>query len=370
MSQKRLYVTAARDNDGKTIVTLGLCAALRQTTPTFGFVKPFGLTEFTHAGMRLDADAVLMHSALSPNVGLQDMSPVTIDRASAREFMALPKDAREKRKQELLAAVDGAFSRAREGKELVVIEGTGSPFVGHVYGLSNVDLAARLHSPVLIVASGGVGQPLDEIAMDVELYRRRNVPVIGVVINKVYPHEVELWQTFGKEELKGLGLELFGMIPTDEVLRAPTVLHVARRIGAEVLAGDDLQAPVEKVVLASQHGAEALLERLVPRALVVASSDRSDMLLAAANHHENVERLAGVILCGKAPHKGVLALARKAGLPILVVEAETYAIASTIERMPVKIEPGDKGKIERACSLVRDKVDLPGILYALERAKP
>jgi hypothetical protein len=52
----------------------------------------------------------------------------------------------------------------------------------------------------------------------------------------------------------------------------------------------------------------------------------------------------------------------EAGLPVLLAEADTYSVASKVSDLTIKIRPSDQQKIETVVKLVRNYVDIEGIL--------
>jgi len=67
----------------------------------------------------------------------------------------------------------------------VVIEGTGHAGVGSIFDLSNARVANLLDAKVILVTSGGIGKPMDEIELNMALFEKECAEVIGVIINKV-----------------------------------------------------------------------------------------------------------------------------------------------------------------------------------------
>ena len=53
--------------------------------------------------------------------------------------------------------------------------------------LSNAQVAKMLNAKVIIVASGGIGRPIDEISLNKALFEKVGVDILGVIINKVDP---------------------------------------------------------------------------------------------------------------------------------------------------------------------------------------
>ena len=90
------------------------------------------------------------------------------------EFLDSPEQSHEA----LVDKICRAFDRAAFENDYIIVEGTGHAGVGSVFNLSNADVAKRLDAKVIIVARGGIGRPVDEIAINQAL-EKAGVEVIG-----------------------------------------------------------------------------------------------------------------------------------------------------------------------------------------------
>ncbi len=80
-----------------------------------------------------------------------------------------------------------AFDRVALGKGFCPLcEGSGHAWGWvSVFDLSNARVAKILGAKVIIVSQGGIGKPIDEIALNQALFEKEGVEVIGVILNKV-----------------------------------------------------------------------------------------------------------------------------------------------------------------------------------------
>ena len=178
---KRIFIAATRMDDGKTTTSLALFAALRSYTPNVGFIKPVGQRFVEVEGHQIDEDSVLLDKIFDVKVPIKAMSPIAIHPTFTRDFLDDPT----KNHKVVVDQMCRAFDRAAFEKEYVIIEGTGHAGVGSVFNLSNADVARHLKAKVIIVARGGIGRPIDEIALNQALFAQAGVEVIGAIINKV-----------------------------------------------------------------------------------------------------------------------------------------------------------------------------------------
>jgi dethiobiotin synthetase len=109
------------------------------------------------------------------------MSPIAIEKGFTENYI------KSGNREKLVTDIVNSFERIAKHKELVVIEGTGHAGVGSVFDLSNAKVARLLNAKVILVTAGGIGRPIDEIVLNMALFEKEGVDVIGVIVNKVLP---------------------------------------------------------------------------------------------------------------------------------------------------------------------------------------
>ncbi len=355
--EKRLFVAATSQNDGKTTCTLGFLDAYRRRAKSVGFIKPVGQRYVLVDGQTIDEDTVLIQQACDLRCSLKDMSPVAIERNFTRQFLDDPEGVTPR----LTRAIEASFAMAAQNNDLVVIEGTGHAGVGSVFDLSNARVAHMLQAKVVIVTLGGIGRPVDEIALNHNLFEREGVEVIGVVANKIQPEKLEQTRDYLTKAFSRRGLSLLGAIPYDPQLTWPTVGQVVKATHATVLNGRErLSNKIADIVVGAMTAHNAI-KFIKDKALLIVPGDRDDVVLAAATTdllRQDID-LSGIILTGGlqlAPQTRELIM--RTHIPVLVVDMPTYEATSIIHDLTVKILESDAEKIELATSLVRQYVDL------------
>src|SRR5271167_2766718 len=197
----RVFIAATRQNDGKTTTSLGLIAALQKHFPRVGYIKPVGQRFVEIEEQKIDEDSVLMDSVYQLNCPLVDMSPIAVEPAFTRKYLQSANN------EVLVKKIKNSFDRVAWEKDFVLCEGSGHAGVGSVFDLSNAQVAKILGCKVIIVTSGGIGKPIDEVCLNRALFEKEGVEVIGVILNKVLGSKIEFITEFARKGLKRKGLE-------------------------------------------------------------------------------------------------------------------------------------------------------------------
>ncbi|MBV8881033.1 MAG: AAA family ATPase [Planctomycetaceae bacterium] len=360
---KNLFITSTRHNEGKTLVTLGLTAALGKRVRSVGYMKPLGKGSVEFAGEKIDHDAVLVKEACGIPAFVRDMGPVCYDGFPTQWISPEGREA-------VVKKIQSSFARCSSNRELMVIEGTGNAAAGAAFGLSNAFMAKLLDAKVVLVASGGVGQPTDEIFLNKNFFDKAGVEVVGAVVNKAYPTEFARIDQWMRRALEAMGVRLLGVIPYEEDLARATMSNLFERFRGRILNGEaGLGEPLGKVVLGAMS-APAALEHLTGQVTLICPADREDILVSALSAMYLSGRkdftLASAVVTGKGKlSETVTKMIRRTAIPVLQVEQDAYSVVAEVHAGNFKILPGDTAKIDRAMKIVQDRVDLGALLDGL-----
>ena len=356
----RVYVAATRQDDGKTTCCLGLYAALERKYPRIGYIKPVGQRFVEVAGKKVDEDSVLVSDTYDVNLPIEAMSPIAVDRMFTRNYL------KEGNLAEMKETIVSAFNRVAWEHGFVIIEGTGHAGVGSVIDLSNAQVAKLLGSKVVIVTTGGVGRPVDEVSLNLALFEKEGVEVIGVVLNKVLPSKIEALRPWAERAFARMQLPILGVIPYLGELRRPILSQVAKELGGEFLSGESFKRRRVRSIAIGAMTAARIKEQLGAGSLLITPGDREDLLLAVLESQPKRttdSKLAGILLTdGLKPQPGLLRMMNDKGVPSVAVAADSYSVTAKIERMTVKTDPGDHEKIKVIQKTVADHLDLGAIL--------
>jgi len=358
---KKIFVAATQQNDGKTTVSLGLIAALKKEFPRIGFIKPIGQRYLMEQGYQVDEDSVLIEHIFGIKCNIKDMSPVAIERGFTERFIEKGPSA------DYAKIIKDSYDRIAKDNDLVIIEGTGHAGVGSVFGLSNATVAKLLGANVLMISSGGVGKPIDEVMLNKALLDREGVKLAGVIVNKVLMEKYDRISKLVKKGMEQKGLNVCGVLPHHMILDIPTMREIMEELKIKMLyEGHNLDAQAERILIGAMHVRDAL-PYIQDNSLMIIPGDRDDMVAATCDVHWGKLKkncsISGVILSGGLmPKKRALTLLEEARIPTLVTDEETYTIASRVNNMLVKLKPQDSHKIKIIVDMVDKGVDIDNVL--------
>jgi BioD-like N-terminal domain of phosphotransacetylase len=358
----RVFIAATRQNDGKTTTSLGLIAALQKHYPRIGYIKPVGQRFVEIEEQKIDEDTVLMDAVYRLNCPLVDMSPIAVEPDFTRKYLQSSNN------ETLVKKIQVAFDRVAWEKEFVLCEGSGHAGVGSVFDLSNAQVARILGAKVIIVTQGGIGKPIDEVALNQALFEKEGVEIIGVILNKVVGQKVDYITDFARRGLKRKGLELLGVIPHQRILSSPTMDLIREDLNAELLSTPERTNSLVEDVVVGAMGAHNAMNFFKRGVLLITPGDREDIVLAACTALDapNEGKMAGIILTGNLrPGPGMMKVIRTMPIPVLFTDQDSYQVASTVHNLTVKTRPTDSQKISLIRDLIGKSVDVEKILRAL-----
>jgi len=362
---RRIFIAATRMNEGKTTTSLGLFQALSKIYKSIGYIKPIGQRFIKVYGHKVDEDSFLLDSVYNIKTPIEAMSPVAVGHDFTRAYLDDP----ERIHPELKDKIIRAFDRCAYEKNVVIIEGTGHAGVGAVLDLSNASVAKFLNAKVVIVSSGGIGRPVDEIAMNKALFDKTGVEVIGAILNKVLPDKMDMVREYAGRGLERHGVKLLGVLPLQETLNAPNLQQIIEEVGGRWINAEKTGANerIYKVVIGAM-GSRSIIDYMKSGTLIITPGDREDIIFSALSLSglSGQNAISGIILTlNFLPHPKILELIHKTNIPVAITSAESYAVASKINSMTVKTQPQDTDKIPIIRDIFEQNVDINSIVSSL-----
>lgn len=355
-----VYIAATRQNDGKTIVSLGLLSVLRKMGKKVGYMKPVGQQYRIVDGRKIDKDAILMKKIFNFKSKLSSMSPIAIPSGFTENYILHGK------RLSLVNKIQRAYKHVRDDSNFVLIEGTGHAGVGSVFDMSNSDVASILKTKVIIVSCGGIGRPIDEIMLNHAKFDAQGVEVLGVIVNKVRKSKYKKINRLIRKGLARKNVEVLGVIPFEEVLSNPTVSELLEDFKGQFICGrGGLNRVVEKFVIGDVV-AHQVLDYLSGGTLLIVPGNREDIIFSALSGWAlgitEKYQISGIIATyGKKPAKKIIDVIDRSNIPLILVQEDSFSTASTISNMIFKLRFEDKPKIKKTETLIAKYVDVERI---------
>lgn len=368
------FVAATGQNVGKTTLCLGLFAGLQKRCPSVGFLKPIGQEYLeTETGIHVDKDVLLFKSHFKLSDAYEEMSPVLFPRGFTRDYLDGRIDS-----QQLAAKISHSYASIAKRHTLTIVEGTGHTGVGSIVNLNNAQVASLLKTPVVLIASGGLGSAFDELSLNYVQCEKYGAPVIGVILNRVLEEKREMIFKYMTKALQRWNLPLLGSIPYDSFLSTPTMNDFEHLFQTKLLSGSQYRLRHFQHIRLVASSVETYKTLIAPNQLIITPACREDIILATLtrfwdtkiSHPEEVLG-TGMILTGKQPPKETIVdQIRQAEIPMLYAPVSSFVAMKMINTYTTKIRKEDTAKIEEAIQVVENHVDFDLLLQLLKKRPP
>jgi hypothetical protein len=297
----------------------------------------------------MDEDAEFVRRTLNLEENPEDLVGVVLTQELAREMRCGCAE------RDLLAEALAAYEKVIPGKDIILLEGSGSLREGVSLKLGASMVTEALDIPALVIVryQNRVSQGDDCVAAKMVLGDR----MLGALVNAVPVREYKLADQVCNPCLEKQGIRVFGTLPLQEDLQAISVGELA-----EVLKGQFLSHPEKQDMLIEQIVVGAMsVEQMLPRVrripgtkAIITGGDRADIqLVALETATTNCLILTGLLR----PMPEVLRRADENGVPVLLVHANTMEAVEAVEKVFGKTRLGQAAKLEQFEKLLAEHFD-------------
>jgi len=345
-----LYVGSTSGYSGKSLVSMGLGHKFKKDGLRVGYIKPVGILPIKVENILTDKDSWFIYRALGLKDPLSEICPIVMTQE-------LTVKAYQKDIKGLLGKIVKSYQRLSEGKDIMIVGGSGSIYSWGILGISGLKVIKRINAKALIVVKYE-----GEFCVDYILQAKKdlNDNFIGVVLNKV-THEYKQ----GVEDsiipfLKRKGVDIIGILPQDPLVGSITVEELNEMLGGKVLCCHDrVSNLVEHFLIGAMQVDKATeyFKRTKNNAVIV-GGDRADIQLSAIESGTECLVLTGELY----PSEIIISRAEQKEIPIIVVRDDTYSVAKKLEKLSVRLRLRDKAKVTHGTNLVMEHVNFP-LLY-------
>ncbi len=368
---RNIFISASGQHVGKTTTTLGLVSNLRKMGYNTGYCKPVGQQFVDVNGAIADKDAVLFADVIGFRVVPEWHSPVVIGPGVTRQYLDDPTQFHFQ--EQILAAarsLDPLY-------DIVVYEGTGHPGVGSITDVSNAQVAKLLNCGTILVVEGGIGRTIDRLNLCRAIFKEQDVPIVGVIVNKVEISKKEEVTHYVGKALDQMGIPLMGVIPYDKTLLFPILETIRQAVdGSCILNEDRLNNRVEDIVAGSLVDIEEF--NTFENILLVVSFKRVKEAVKKIKQISKIKKLAlsplsGVIVTGDGRHAKwhteedlCHPYFVEHQIPVIATLLDTYGSVLKVNRIEVKINTQTPWKVARAIELIRKHLHFDQLLDYLK----
>jgi uncharacterized protein len=344
-----IYIGSTMGYSGKSLVTLGLGLRMRKDGLSVGFMKPYGRVPVVAGGKLVDGDAQFMKSTLGLADPVDKICPVVY---SHDLFATTMKNGSPGLKKKAMAA----YKSLRGGKDVMLVGGARGIHDGAFAGISGAQLVEGMDASVIMVDPFDGEVCIDGVLAAKEVFGPR---LIGMVINKTPPGEIDYLRGLVGPYLKRKNVALLGILPADRLLSSLTVGQIAETLGGRTLCCEDILGEfVENFLIGAMEVDSALKYfRKTPNKAVITGSHRSDILLAALETSTKCLVLTGNL----PPNDLIIARARDTGVPVILVKDDTMTAMARLEGALGKVRIRDDAKIKRASELMDTHFDFKAL---------
>ncbi|MCK5223398.1 phosphotransacetylase family protein, partial [Candidatus Calescamantes bacterium] len=245
-----------------------------------------------------------------------------------------------------------------KGKDIVLIEGTGSVGGGAMYNLSDPEVAVKLGAKILLITRYDSVFAVDRILCDLKLIQNQEM-FVGIILNEVSASDIKNVTERIVPFLEKRGIKVFGVIPQDTILRSVLVSDIIEDLHGEVLAGvEHLNNLVENYLVGAMEVNSAIKYfRRIPACAVITGGDRSDIQLAAIEAKVKCLVLSGNLR----PSEAVLGSAQEAEIPVILVRGDTMNTIERMERLIGRAHIKQNVKQNRIVELIEANIDVDSL---------
>lgn len=353
---RKVFIAATGQDCGKTTTSLSLLHLARQRYNRVGFIKPIGPKPSHYNDLIVDKDAALVARVFGLEDDIRFMSPVVVQPGDTRKVLDGVVTSAQL-EQRLLKACNELEKKC----DFLIIEGAGHSGVGSVLGLSNARVARLLEAPVLMISGGGIGHVIDDVSMNLALYKMEGAEVRIVMPNKLIADKRAQTLEYMTKAFSGQNFIVHGGFNYSPILAGPTLKHVAKLFDLPLRATPEQTMRIIKQIQLAAASTEKVVEILKDSTLLLVNSSRDELLVMLATlYHipEYREKLAGVLISGASPvAKLTQQVLDDSELPFMRTGELTSTVFKTVMRDVSKITADDLEKINLVKKLAEQNLD-------------
>lgn len=363
---KTIFIATTEPYSGKSIVAIGIVNMLLAKARKVAYFKPIINIDPIKA-RDVDIETIVNYFDL----------PIHYDDTYAFTREHAMRQMEGSRLGDMINTVIGKVKKLEEAYDFIVIEGSDYLGEGTAFEFeTNITIAKNLNAPVVMVVSGEnktTAEIVNTTQAMLRNFKRQDVQVLSVVVNKVKPAMTEDVQALVKILL--VNGTILSVIPEDKNLQNPSMKEILEQLGGKLLFGEaQLNNQVDNFVTGAMQ-LPHFLNHVSENVLIVTPGDRGDIIIGAlqASSSANYPKVAGIVLsAGIEPDEPVIRLLNglPSVLPIILVQEGTFQATSMLSSIKSRISSDNTKKIQLAISTFEKYVDVNALDEKIITYKP
>jgi len=361
---KNLYIAAAEDEVGKSMIILGIMDFLSRHIMKIGFFRPI-----VSSGEIMDNHIKLISSRYNLDFAYESMYGLT-----SNEMV----DFHQRGDTDgIQTTILDKYKLLEKDCDFILVEG--SDFKSHLSTYEfdfNLEVANNLGCPIIAVVSGHE-KDISEVRVSIQILRdilaREKCIQIGTIVNRANEADVEQIQDILTKVMPSD--EASFVIPNEPFLQKLTMRQIKDAINAKQIYGDEdsLSYDVIGTKIAAMN-IENVLDHISTGILVIVPGDRLDVLigLSLALLSDNYPKIAGILVTCAKPvdqFKQLIYGLKKLPIAILSVEFDTYTAAAAVNKVKPLLLPQNEQRLATALGLFEKHIDTEELAKKITVAK-
>jgi hypothetical protein len=222
-------------------------------------------------------------------------------------------------------------------------------------------VAKLIGAPVMMISGGGIGHVIDDVALNLALYREAGASVRLVMPNKLIAAKRDRTLHYLGMAARPHGIQVHGGFNYSPILAGPTLQHIARLLHLPLRATREQALRIIHHIHLGAASSQKVVEMLEPSTLLIVTSSRDELLVLMASLYHIPEyraKLVGVVIPGLSPVARIVQeVLDDSELPFMRIERATADTFRAITEDVSKITAEDVEKISLVQKLAEEQID-------------
>lgn len=355
MRANSLYVASFEPGAGKLVITMGLMEILTRRMSRVGFFRPV-----INEKNGYDGDIRLI------------LERYDLDIPYEKTFGYFAEDVKQMaakgRIKDFIEGVIAKYKAVEPEYDFLLCEGLNATGFITAFDFDiNMEIAKNLGSPFISVLNGS-GKGMKDVTEGMKILsdsvKAAGCPQFAVFVNRLDQGVKNSLEYSIRKTASPTDVPVY-LLPEEKELDTPSLAEIMEHLGCECIAGEhsELNRIVKQCKIAAMNLSN-YLDFIEDGDIIITPGDRADIIVGtlATFYSYNTPSVSGILLTGGIkPPENIMNLVRglkKAPIPILTVETDTYTTAVNVEHVTPSIQPENDRKVALALGLFENNVDI------------